>query len=309
MLDSAPRFLFGASSLLGWSFVRQNPDLVPFCNRHTRIPPGAAWRRLNLQEETAVRDLFRQERPALVVHCAGICDVDKCAASPDFAHTVNVRGMHILLEHLPAETRLVYLSSEHVFSGDTGPYVESSPPDPISVYGQTRVAAEQMLLTHRPSALIIRAGLWIGPSHNGRMGHLDWLRYRHGRRLPMTVVSDEHRSAVWADDAVRRVLALAASNACGIRHVVASRVVSRPELAAYLNRRFEIGARFETRQRSELSRPHIGCMDLRTEYRDDLAAPLPPVVPAMAPDGEMLSMNCDRGADLKAVPKASQDPG
>lgn len=271
--------LFGASSILGWSFARQLPGLTVFCNRHTRIPPGARWNRLDLQDEDAVRALFRSERPDLVLHCAGICDVDKCEASPEFAHLVNVRGMESLLDHLPASTRVVYVSSDHVFSGDTGPYTESSRPDPISVHGRTRVQAEELLLSRRPDALVIRAGLWIGPSHNGRTGHLDWLRHRQARGLPMTVVRDEYRSAVWAEDAVRRVLALADAGISGIRHVVASRIVSRPELARYLDQRFAIGARLTLRWRRELGRPHIGRMDLRTEHDDALAAPLSPVVP------------------------------
>jgi dTDP-4-dehydrorhamnose reductase len=272
-------FLFGASSILGWSFMRLVPGIEGFCNRHTRTPPGMAWRRLNLQEADAVRTLFRHEQPDVVFHCAGVCDVDKCEAAPEFADLVNVQGMQILLDHLPEKTRLVYLSSDHVFSGDTGPYTEASSPDPISVYGRTRVRAEEILLARRPDALIVRAGLWIGPSHNGRIGHLDWLRYRHARGLPMTIVSDEYRSAVWADDAVARICALVQARTTGIRHVVASRVVSRPALASYLDQRFAIGAHFAVRRRSELQRPHIGRMDLRTDFHEHLAAPLPPVVP------------------------------
>lgn len=282
-------FLFGASSILGWSFMRLVPGIEGFCNRHTRTPPGMAWGRLNLQEEDAVRALFRREQPDVIFHCAGVCDVDKCEASPEFAELVNVQGMQILLDHLPDKTRLVYLSSDHVFSGDSGPYTESSPADPISVYGRTRARAEEILLARRPDALIVRAGLWIGPSHNGRIGHLDWLRYRHARGLPMTIVSDEYRSAVWAEDAVARIRALVQAGVTGIRHVAAARVVSRPALATYLDQRFAIGARFAVRRRSELHRPHIGRMDLRTEFREHLAAPLPPVVPdADHPDDHMI---------------------
>ena len=272
-------FVLGVSSILGWSIARFAGNAELFCNEHTRIPQGMRWRRLNLQNRGAVRAVLERERPALVIHCAGICDVDKCRASPEFAHEVNVLGMENLIDHLPAETRVVYLSSDHVFSGDTGPYTESSPPDPLSVYGRTRVLAEGMLLDRHERSLVLRTGLWIGPSYNGRLGHLDWLRYRHGRGLPMTVIADEHRSAVWADDAVARVLALADSGITGIRHVVASRIVDRPTLARYLDRENGIGARFAIKWRRELHRPHLGRMDLRSEYRDALAAPLTPVVP------------------------------
>ena len=164
-----------------------------------------------------------------------------------------------------------------MFSGDTGPYREDSPTDPLSIYGRTRVAAEQ-LMARRPNTVIVRSGPWIGPSASGRSGHLDWLRYRHRRGLPMTVVADEARSVVWAEDAARRVWHLAASDVTGIRHLTATRTVSRPELAAYLNARFAIGATFEVELRRDKRAPHPGHVELTTLHRDELAAPLPSVV-------------------------------
>jgi len=271
--------LFGANSMLGWSIFTRGglADVTPFCNGFTRTLPAGVDRGIHLDDELAVALLFRRERPDLIIHCAGVCDVDKCESSPAFALSVNVEGARILADHAPPETRIVYCSSDHVFSGDGGPYREDSPPDPISVYGRTRVAAEGILLA-RPNTLVIRAGLWIGPSSNGRIGHLDWLRYRHERQLPMTVVADEFRSAAWAHDAARRVAELALSETTGIRHIHASRAVSRPELARYLCQRFGIGARVEVEKRSDRRSPHLGRVELATLYRDRWAEPMPPVV-------------------------------
>ena len=96
----------------------------------------------------------------------------------------------------------------------------------------------------------------------------------------MTVVADEHRSAVWAEDAARRVWELARSAVTGVRHIVAQRIVSRPVLATYLNERFEIGATFDLEPRAARRNPHLGRVDLRTRFADALATPLPSVVPA-----------------------------
>jgi len=277
---SAPDvFLFGATSMLGWSLLRAaDAPLTAFCNGHTRNPPAGVERGIHLDDPLAMYELFAAERPALILHCAGVCDVEKCEQSPEFAYSVNVDGMQLLIDHAPPEARIVYCSSDHVFSGDTGPYDEASPTDPVSVYGKTRVAAER-LLAARPNSLIVRAGLWIGPSATGRNGHLDWLRYRHRRQLPMTVVADELRSAMWAEDAARRVWALARSTTTGIRHLVAARVVSRPELAAYLARHLAIDARIEVHTRRDRRTPHLGRVELVTRYRDALADPLPAVIP------------------------------
>jgi dTDP-4-dehydrorhamnose reductase len=275
----AGAFLFGAGSMLGWSILQASPrrDVVPFCNATTRPLPDGVTRAIDLDDDDAVAALFAYEQPELVINCAGVCDVETCETSPDFAWTVNVEGTRNLVARAPAATRIVHCSSDHVFGGDAGPYREDSPTAPISVYGRTRVAAEASVLA-RVDTLVVRGGLWIGPSSNGRIGHLDWLRDRHRRGLPMTVVADEHRSAVWAEDAARRVWELAHASITGIRHLVATRAVARPELAAYLVDRFAIGARFEIERRVDRRTPHLGRVELATRFDDALAAPLPSVL-------------------------------
>ena len=76
--------------------------------------------------------------PSTFTECANSCE-----DSPEFARSVNIEGTRLLLRHAPAGARIVHMSSDHVFSGDTGPYDEDSPTDPVSVMGHTRVAAEQ----------------------------------------------------------------------------------------------------------------------------------------------------------------------
>ena len=276
-MQASDVFLFGATSMLGWSILRASGSVVTAFGNATSTPSPEITRGIHLDDEAAVRELFARERPRLIINCSGICDVETCERSPEFAHAVNVESARILVAHAPAAARIVYCSSDHVFGGDGGPYREDTPPAPISVYGRTRVAAEQLFL-ERPNTLVVRAGLWIGPSSNGRIGHLDWLRDRHRRRLPMTVVGDEYRSAVWAEAAARRVWELASSGLTGIRHVVATRIVSRPELATYLNERFAIGAAFAVEPRSQRRTPHLGRVELVTQYDDALARPLPSVI-------------------------------
>ena len=277
-MASDDSFLFGAGSMLGWSILRGSGlALTAFCNGFTRKLPDGVDRGIHLDDEFAVSQLFAEERPRLIIHCAGVCDVDRCEDSPDFAWSVNVDGTKILADYAPPEARIVYCSSDHVFGGDHGPYDEDSGPAPISVYGRTRVAAERILLA-RPNTLVIRSGLWIGPSATGRIGHLDWLRYRHERGLPMTVVRDEIRSAVWAEDAARREGELARSTITGVRHIVATRAIARPALAEFLVAKFQLGATFETRSRHDGPYPHLGNVELATKFADALAAPLPSVI-------------------------------
>ena len=277
--------LLGGTSQLGYSIIlRYGPGAItPFCSEHSRYEKCEKWPRVNLDDADGLRRILRERQPKLLLHCAGICDVGKCETRPDFARSINVKSMETLLGALPSSTRLVYCSSDHVFGGERGPYRESDATHPISVYGETRVAAEKLILQDRPDALIIRYGLGIGPSISGRTGHLDWLRYRTKHRLPTTVISDEVRSVVWAEELAERVWSLAHSDVSGIRHMVAKPATSRVDLARHLDRRFDIGSTLEVETRHEQEYPHIGNVELATEHEGPLAMPLAGVVSTTGP--------------------------
>ncbi len=276
--------ILGANSMMGWTLfapiagVPRDPGLVGACSPRTRMPKGSGLRPLDMVTSGEVKRFLEEVRPKVVIHCAAICKVEKCERHPDYAWDVNVGGTLNLLRCLPADVRLVYCSSDHVFSGDTGPYTEDSTPDPISYYGETRVESERLVLEHRPDALVIRVPLCIGPSYNGRSGHFDWLRYRCGKGLPMTIVQDEFRSAMPTDAAARRILEMVDSDLRGIRHLQATRVASRPALAEALSRRqgLEAVLKFETRSQRRV--PHLGRVEMQTVFADNFAAPIPSVL-------------------------------
>jgi dTDP-4-dehydrorhamnose reductase len=269
--------LFGATSILGFSIARRFPQsILPFITRANRARSIRQWPVLNLADPAWPEAVFKQYQPDLLLHCHAVCDVPRCEAAPQWAREINIEYVRRVIAALPRQTRLVYVSSDHVFGGD-GVYDEHSPPCPISVYGRTRVEAEELIL-NRPGSLVIRVGLPIGPSPNGRTGHWDWLRYRTARNLPVTIVYDEYRSVVWADDLAARVMRLAYSAATGIRHVTATRAVSRVELADYLLAVFGEKVHYQSESRRDRSAPHLGRVELASVYTDDMASPLTSVL-------------------------------
>jgi dTDP-4-dehydrorhamnose reductase len=276
--------LFGATSILGFNLSRLFPEsILPFVTPGNRVRSVRKWPALNLEDPCWMAALFRQHQPDILLYCHAVCDVPKCEAAPDWARAINIEHVRRVLDALPAHTRLIYVSSDHVFGGD-GVYDEESSPCPISVYGQTRVDAEELVLT-RSGSLVIRIGLPIGPSPNGRTGHWDWLRYRVEHNLPVTIVHDEYRSVVWVNDLARRVMQLAESAETGIRHVTATRAVSRVELANYLLSVFGETANYARESRHQRAAPHLGRVELATIYRGELSRPLPNVLDASSVPG------------------------
>jgi dTDP-4-dehydrorhamnose reductase len=274
-----PTFLFGATSILGFNLAGLFPQkILPFITPGNRAQAVRHWPVLSLENPAWPKALFDEYQPDTLLYCHAVCDVPKCEAAPDWARAINVDYVRRVIQALPEKTRLVYVSSDHVFGGD-GVYDERSHPSPISVYGRTRVQAEQLIL-ERPGSLVIRTGLAIGPSPNGRTGHWDWLRYRTQRNLPITIVHDEYRSVVWAHDLAARVFQLAESRETGIRHIASTRAVSRVELANYLLSVFEQEANFHCESRHQRAVPHLGRVELASTYSGELFRPLANVVDA-----------------------------
>lgn len=273
-----PGLLFGATSIIGFHLARLFPNtVVPL------IPPGGRaslvsdWPKLQLEDPAWIKSLFQKHQPEVLLYCHAVCDVAKCQANSTWAYEVNVGHVQRVLDALPKKTRLVYISSDHVFGRD-GVYTEASVPCPVSVYGKTRVEAEQRVLK-RDNALVIRFGLAIGASADGRSGHLDWLRYRMKYHLPVTIIHDEWRCAVWAKDLAQRIMKLAHSAQVGIRHIHTTQVESRVALAKYLIRTvLEADPNFTIESRDQQAAPHLGRIALASQYYGELAEALPSVV-------------------------------
>lgn len=107
--------------------------------------------------------IFRRCRWLIV--CAAVSRIDQCRLQPDHARTVNVEGTLALLRYaLDNGTRVVFLSSDRVFSGAKGDYSETDLPDPITLYGEHKLAIEQFLHQSAPEALIFRLSKVFSPS-------------------------------------------------------------------------------------------------------------------------------------------------
>lgn len=101
----------------------------------------------------------------VIVHLAALTNVDGCEAEPDTAHRVNVGGTkNVVAAAREHGARVVFLSTDYVFSGEDAPYSEDGDPGPVNVYGETKLAGERLLDTERD--LIVRASWIFGAGRN-----------------------------------------------------------------------------------------------------------------------------------------------
>ena len=191
---------------------------------------------LDLLDFAVVRRAFKKEKPRLIIYCAAMSKSPDCQAQPDLARRVNVEATARLSE-LAADIPFVFFSSDSVFDGRKGNYVETDSPNPLSVYAETKVAAEKIVARH-PRHLIIRTSLTGGCSPTGDRGFNEGLvkAWREGRTV--TLFEDEFRSPMAAVETAHAVWELLARGATGTYHVAGAERLSRWQIGELLAARW-----------------------------------------------------------------------
>jgi dTDP-4-dehydrorhamnose reductase len=190
------------------------------------------------EDPAALARLFDRHGFRSVLDAAGNCALKSCELDPGLAWRVNVEGVRNLLSVIGgADVRLVHLSIDLVFGGTRGGnHREEDFTDPVTVYGQTMVAAETLLRAERPAACLLRISLPMGVSSNGHAGAIDWIQSRFKKGRPATLYFDEIRTPTYTDCLNRTCELVLAGKLSGLYHAGAPRRLSLYQIAQVINR-------------------------------------------------------------------------
>jgi dTDP-4-dehydrorhamnose reductase len=185
---------------------------------------------VDITDAEAVDRAFDELKPSIVIHGAAYTDVDGCERDPERADAVNHRGARAIAEAAKRSGAYVLaVGTDFVFSGtQNAPYSERSEPDPISVYGSSKLAGERAMLETDPSFAVARTA-WV---YGGAGKHFPRTVLNVvSARGEMAVVDDEISCPTFAGDLAEGLIALAAQRPSGIFHLTNEGAVSRYEFA------------------------------------------------------------------------------
>ncbi len=225
-------WITGANGLIGNYLVQTAPQFAP--RWRVRALTRADF---DLLDFAAVEREFQKDKPQLIIHCAAITVVSEAQKNPALARRVNVEVTKFLAE-LAAEIPLVFFSSDLIFDGRKGDYVETDAPNPLHVYGETKLAAEEIVLKN-PRHLVIRTSLNSGVSPSGNRAFNEPLR-RSLREAGQgtTLFTDEFRCPIPALETARAVWELVQKNCAGLYHVAGAEKLSRLQIGELLIKRW-----------------------------------------------------------------------
>lgn len=187
---------------------------------------------LDITDAAAVRNLLARLRPEAVIHTAAFTAVDACETQRDLSRRVNVEGTaNVAAACREIDARLVHLSTEYVFDGESGPYTEEDLPRPISHYGLTKLESEKSVRERCSDWVIGRTTVLFGRAPNVRPSFVAWLVDKLSRGERIRVVDDQIGSPTLADSLARMLVGLLDSDRGGIYNTVGDTILDRHAFA------------------------------------------------------------------------------
>lgn len=197
----------GVNGQLGKEIVRQG-------NAHELILTD--YDTLDISDGQAVSAMMRDVKPQAVIHCAAYTNVDGAEVDFDGAFRVNVVGsQNVAAACLEAGARMVYISTDYVFDGNTDkPYREFDRTNPESVYGLTKWQGEEMVRQILGRHYIVRTAWLYGEGNNFVRTMLNLA----AKQDTLRVVNDQVGTPTSTVDLARVIFMLLGSDAYGTYH-------------------------------------------------------------------------------------------
>jgi len=181
--------LTGKNGQVGWELQRTLASLGEIV--------AVGRREMDLADPDSVRNVIREVRPSLIINAAAYTAVDKAESEPELAMAINGVAPGIMAEESKRlNATFIHYSTDYVFDGAAKrPYVEDDMPNPLNVYGKTKLAGERAIQAVGVPHLILRTS-WVYGAR-GKNFLLTILRLAR-ERSELKIVDDQVGTPTWS---------------------------------------------------------------------------------------------------------------
>lgn len=188
---------------------------------------------LDVRDTDKVFKFVRRLRPDLIMHLAAETDVDRCEMEADHASRTNAFGtQNLALASQQSNAVMVYISSAGVFDGKKEePYIELDEPNPINVYGKTKLEGEKIVKELLNKYFIIRAGWMIGGGKKDKKFVAKIIKQINEGAKEIYAVTDKLGTPTYAPDFSKVLSKLIRTNQYGLYHLACKGSGTRYDVA------------------------------------------------------------------------------
>ena len=223
----------GASGLLGNKLFevlsKHNEVAGTYVNNKTNT-----YVFLDITDKAFVDSCFDKIKPDCVIHAAALANADFCEENKRLTNQVNIEGTrHVVDACKKRNCKLVFVSSDYVFDGNSGPYHEDSKPNPVNYYGLTKLEGEKIVQQNLQDFIIIRPAIMYGYNGNSisKQTFIDKVlnTLRKGEKLVVDNKIIKYPTLI--DDVAKAIEKLIQLDAVGVYHVAGKEPVTRYDWA------------------------------------------------------------------------------
>lgn len=243
MTDKLSIFITGGSGLLAlnWAIARRDLNNVTLgLHERTVSLKGVNTRKCSLDTVSEIKKAIESIQPKLVIHAAGLTNVEACEQNPELAYYLNVKlAENVSKACLMSNVPLVHISTDHLFDGDNPMVDESHPVSPVNEYGRTKAKAELRILDINPDALIVRTNFYgWGPAH--KLSFSDVIINSLREEKSISLFKDVFYTPILIETLVNITHSLIERSARGIYNIVGDERVSKFDFGLRLAKCFQL---------------------------------------------------------------------
>jgi len=233
----------GGSGLLAvnWAYLMRHEFLVVLVmhNRIIRLN-NTSSEIISLEDKSKLYAAVKSIMPDYIVHTAAIANIELCEKDHQKAKKINVEissNVSDICKKL--NIKLLYISTDHLFSGNNKYISESVNPEPINMYGITKYQSEQEVMKSNPASLIIRTNFFgWGPIY--RTSFSDYILNKLRSNASVNLYDDVFFSPISIEELVSKSHSLLKKNCKGIFNIVGNERLSKYEFGIKLAKTFNL---------------------------------------------------------------------
>ena len=205
-------------------------DVVKDLEKRGHQPIGVDRDEMDLMDNEAIRTFIMDLKPEAIIHCAAYTAVDKAEEEVETCYQINAEAVKVISECAKElDVKLIYISTDYVFDGTKeGEYVETDLPNPINVYGASKLKGEQYVQTLLEKYYIVRISWVFGVNGNN---FIKTMRRLGSERDELNIIDDQVGSPTYTADLAPLLVDMMETDKYGIYHATNEETCSWYEFA------------------------------------------------------------------------------
>ncbi len=251
----------GSNGLLGQKIVKQliakQIDFLATSKGQNRNNSckEEKYQSLDIERIEEIDRIFNSYKPSHVIHTAAITNVDYCEQDPELCYAVNVKATKLLLDAaISIDAHFQLLSTDFIFDGLKGDYLETDNANPLSHYAHSKWDAELLLHNGNYSNWsIVRTIIVYGDGDNlSRSNLISWAKESLKKGVEIAVIDDQFRAPTWAEDLAWACIRICELSKLGVYNACGPETMSIYEIVCRIARFYKFNAELIQRSNSKL---------------------------------------------------------